>query len=45
MSEICLWCGAVYEEGMDGCCRKCWEENQFAEEESDSQDAEGGAEK
>jgi hypothetical protein len=25
----CLWCGDEYSEGMEGCCRSCWEKNQF----------------
>jgi hypothetical protein len=27
--SICLWCGSEYLEGMEGCCRSCWEKNQF----------------
>lgn len=35
MSEqkICLWCGSLYLEGMEGICRNCWEKNQFSEPE------------
>jgi len=33
MDKVCLWCGNNYEEGLEGCCRRCWEENQFNSEE------------
>lgn len=28
--EKCLWCGDEYTEGLDGCCRSCWEKYQFS---------------
>lgn len=31
----CLWCGNSYEQGMDGVCRSCWEENQFPKEQAE----------
>jgi len=39
MSEpnVCLWCGNYYNEGMEGCCRKCWEDNQFKEEQKNGE--------
>jgi hypothetical protein len=33
--KICLWCGDNYVEGMEGCCRKCWEENQFSKQDKE----------
>lgn len=38
----CLWCGDFYLEGMEGICRRCWEKNQFKDEEKqDTQEQEG----
>jgi hypothetical protein len=33
--KICNWCGNPYLEGMEGICRKCWEENQFGNKNRD----------